>query len=179
MQDFAVDQVELRERLDAMNARREAAALAQKEKNRADRKAGRLTPGVINGLRACTIPQLLKAKKLCDKFISDQRHAPQDEDCGEDKPFILKVLLSVPHRNQRFRLEIIRSTRKAEKVYVNGPYWYRYGRDGKVVFRRAVGKKNVRELPRKVKSKLREYSSNHNVAAILAEIREKHLPTQQ
>ena len=50
---------------------------------------------------------------------------------------------------------------------------------GKVVFRRAVGKKNVRELPRKVKSKLREYSLNHDVAHILAEIREKHLPKQQ
>jgi hypothetical protein len=178
MQDFSVDQVELRERLDAMNARREAAALAQKEKSRADRKAGRLSQGVINGLRACTIPQLLRAKKLCDKFIWDQRHAPLDEDCGEDRPFILKVLLSVPHRNERFRFEFIRSTKKAEKVYVNGPYWYRYGRDGKVVFRRAVGKKNVRELPRKVKSKLREYLSNHDVAHILAEIREMHLPPQ-
>jgi hypothetical protein len=177
MQDFSADQVELRKRLAEMNARREAAALGQKEKRRADRKAGRLSQGVVNGLRACTIPELRNAKKLCDKFIWDQRHAPSDADCGEDRPFILKVLLSVPHRNQRFRLEIIRSTKKAEKVYVNGPYWYCYGRNGKVVFRRAVGKKNVRELPRKVKSKLREYLSNHDVAHILAEIREQHLPT--
>jgi hypothetical protein len=90
MQDFSVDQIELRKRLDAMNARREAAALAQKEKSRADRKAGRLTQGVINGLRAYTIPQLLRAKKLCDKFIWDQRHAPLDEDCSEDRRSFLK-----------------------------------------------------------------------------------------
>lgn len=178
MQDFAVDQVEFRKRIEATNAQIEAAALAQKEQSRADRKAGRLTRGVINGLRACTIAQLLRAKKLCDKFIWDQKHPPSDQDCNEDRPFILKVLLSIPYRNQRFRFEITRSTKKAEKVYVNGPYWYRYGRDGKVVFRRAVGKKNVRELPRKIKSKLKEYSSTHDTSRILQETREKYLGSQ-
>jgi hypothetical protein len=49
MQDFSIDQIEFRKRIEAMNARREAEALAQKEKNRADRKAGLLTQGVING----------------------------------------------------------------------------------------------------------------------------------
>jgi hypothetical protein len=161
----------------AMNARREADALAQKEKSRADRKAGRLTQGVINGLRACTIPQLLRAKKLCDKFTWDQRHAPPKEDCTP--PFVLRVLLSIPVRNVRYQLEIIRNTRRADKIYVNGPYWYRYWRDGKVVFRKAVGKKNSQQLPRKVKSRLREYSSSYDVAQILADIREKYLPMQQ
>lgn len=99
MQDFSPDQLEFRKRLEETNARREAAALAQKEQGRADRKAGKLTQGVVNGLRACTIPQLLRAKKLCDRFIWDQKHPPLDEDCGEDRPFVLKVLLSIPYRN--------------------------------------------------------------------------------
>jgi hypothetical protein len=178
MQDFAVDQVELAQRVAASQARMEAHALERKEQKRADRKAGRVPEGVYNGLRSCTIDQLQKAKKLCDEFIWDQQHAPPDEDCDEDRAFILRVLLSIPYRNQRFRYEITRSTRKAEKVYVNGPYWYRYARDGKVVFRRAVGKKNVRTLPRKIKSKLKEYSSTHDVSHILLETREKYLSSQ-
>lgn len=178
MQDFTLDQVELGQRLAMSQARIEAAALARKEQKQADRKAGRIPEGVSKGLRSCTVDQLRKAKKLCDKFIWDQQHAPPDGDCAEDRPFILNVLLSIPYRNQRFRYEITRSTKKAEKVYVNGPYWYRYGRDGKVVFRRAVGKKNVRELPRKIKSKLREYSSTNDTSRILQETREKYLASQ-
>src|SRR5438552_17688513 len=79
MQDFAIEQVELSQRLAMSQARMEAAALARKEQSRADRKAGRLTEGVVNGLRACTIPQLVRAKKLCDEFIWDQRHAHTTE----------------------------------------------------------------------------------------------------
>jgi hypothetical protein len=90
-----------------------------------------------------------------------------------------KSVLSIPVRNVRYQLEIIRNTRRADKIYVNGPYWYRYWRDGKVVFRKAVGKKNSQQLPRKVKSRLREYSSNYDVAQILTDIREKYLPMQQ
>jgi hypothetical protein len=117
MQDFAIlDQVELSQRLAMSQARMEAAALAQKEQKQADRKAGRVPEGVHNGLRSCTIAQLRKAKKLCDQFIWDQQHAPSDEDCSEVKPFILRILLSIPYRNQRFRFEITRSTKKAEKV---------------------------------------------------------------
>jgi hypothetical protein len=177
VQDFSIDQIELQKRIAESNARREAEALAQKEQSRADRKAGRLTDGVVNGLRACTIPQLMRAKRLCNEFIWDQRHAPPKADCRQ--PFTLAVLLSIPFRNQRYQFEIVRNTRRAAKTYINGPYWYRYWRDGKVVFRKAVGKKNSQQLPRKVKSKLKEYSSNHDVARILEEIREKHLPMQQ
>jgi hypothetical protein len=178
MQNYSVDQVQLRRRLAEMQARIDADAAQREQERRDDRKAGKLSKRVYNALRACTVPQLLKAKKQCDKFIWDQRHAPSDGDCNDDRPFILKVLLSIPHRNQRFRFEIIRTTKKAEKVYVNGPYWYRYGRDGKVVFRRAVGKKNVRELPRKIKSKLKEYLSTHDASRILQETREKYLRSQ-
>jgi len=116
MQDFSIDQVELGKRIEAMNARNEAETLERKEQKRADRKVGRVPEGVCKGLRSCTVDQLRKAKKLCDKFIWDQQHAPPDEDCDEDRPFILKILLSIPHRNQRFRFEITRSTKKAEKV---------------------------------------------------------------
>jgi hypothetical protein len=59
VQDFSIDQVELQKRIDERDARIEADALAQKEQRRADRKAGLLTEGVVNGLRACTIPQLI------------------------------------------------------------------------------------------------------------------------
>lgn len=175
MQDFAIDQVELTRRIAMSRAQMEAAALAEKERKGADRKEGKPPEGVYNGLRGCTIAQLRNAKKLCDKFIWDQQHPPPDEDCDEDRAFILRVLLSIPYRNQRFRFEIARSTKKAEKVYVNGPYWYRYWRDGKVVFRRAVGRKNLRDLPRKVKSKLKEYSSTHDTSRMLLETREKYL----
>src|SRR5438552_5521867 len=119
MQDFAIEQVELSQRLAMSQARMEAAALARKEQSRADRKAGRLTEGVVNGLRACTIPQLVRAKKLCDEFIWDQRHAPPKADCRQ--PFTLAVLLSIPFRNQRYQFEIVRNTRRAAKTYINGP----------------------------------------------------------
>ena len=85
MQDFSIDQVELAQRLAASKARGEAESLERKAQKRADRKAGRLPEGVYNGLRSCTIDQLRKAKKLSDKFIWDQRHAPPEEDCA--KPY--------------------------------------------------------------------------------------------
>lgn len=165
-------QVSLERRFTLSQERIEAEALRRTEALRSERKAGRVPERVSNSLRTCTVAQLFKAKKLCDRFIWDQRHAPSEDDCY--KSFIVEVLLSIPHRNQRYRLELIRTSMRAEKVYVNGPYWYRYWRDGKVVFRRAVGKKNVRQLPRKVKSKLKEYLATHDPARVLVEAREKY-----
>lgn len=175
MQDFSIDQIELQKRLAESNARREAEALARKEQSRADRKVGRLTEGVVNGLRACTIPQLIRAKKLCNEFIWDQRHAPPKADCRLQSQSCGQSLSAI----SVISLKLFAILRRAAKTYINGPYWYRYWRDGKVVFRKAVGKKNSKQLPRKVKSKLKEYSSNHDVARILEEIREKRLPMQQ
>lgn len=177
MQYFAIDQDELAQRVAQSGARMEAEALARKEQKRADRKAGRLPEGVCNGLRSCTIAQLKKAKKLCDGFIWDQLHAPPDEDCDEDTPFIVQVLLSIPCRNQRFRLEITRSSKKAEKVYVNGPYWYRYWRDGKIVFRKQIKKKAQQQLlPRKVRTVLKGYLATHDLAQMLEVARAKYRP---
>ena len=175
MQDYSLDQVELGQRLAAMKARVEADAARREQERRADRKAGRLSERVRNALRACTVPQLLKAKKLCDKFISDQRHAPSDADCDEDHGFIVQVLLSVPCRNQSYRYEITRSSKKAQKVCVNGPYWFRYWRDGKVVFRKQVKKKDDPPLlPRNVKTQLREYLASHDPTEVLEQARVKY-----
>jgi hypothetical protein len=142
------------------------------EQRRKLRRIGSLPARVSESLRTCTIPQLLKAKELCDEFIRDQREAPPDEEC--DKPFAVAVLLSVPLKNERYRYEIVRSSRRAERIYVNGPYWYRYWRDGKFIHRRAVGKKNEKQLPPKVKAKLREYKAAYDVARVLEEVRKKY-----
>jgi hypothetical protein len=150
----------------------EEEASRRKEERRALRRRGGLPERAYESLRTCTIPQLLKAKKLCDEFIRDQREAPPDENC--DKPFTIAILLSVPLRNVRYRYEIVRSTKRAEKIYINGPYWYRYWRDGKMIYRQAVGKKNEKQLPPKVKAALREYKAAYDVARVLEEVREKY-----
>ena len=175
MQNYSLDQAELRQLLAESQARIETDAAQREQKRRDDRKAGRLSERVSKALRACTVPQLLKAKKLCDKFIWDQRHAPSDGDCDEDNGFIVQVLLSVPWRNQRFRYEITRSSKKKEKVYLNGPYWFRYWRDGKIVFRKQIKKKDdPRLLPRKVKTRLKEYLVSHDPAEVLEQARVKY-----
>jgi hypothetical protein len=161
MPKVSLDQVDLAERFAEMEARREKEAQERKERRKADRVAGRPSEAIRNGLRACSIMELFTIKKICDKFISDQRQAPPDYDC--DRPYIVEVLLSIPHRNQRFRLEFTRSTKRAAKVYINGPYWYRYYRDGKIVFRRKVKKDRGNFLlPRSVKSAYKGYLGTHD-----------------
>jgi hypothetical protein len=87
---------------------------------------------------------------------------------------VVKVLLSIPHRNQRYHYEIPRSTMRADKVYVNGVYWYKYWEwQGGV--QASNWEKNVRELPRKIKRELKEYSCTHDVDRILQETREEYL----
>jgi hypothetical protein len=161
MPKFSLDQVDLAARLAEMEARREKETQERKEQRKADRVAGRPSEAIRNGLRACSIKELFAVKKICDKFIWDQRHAPPDYDCS--RPYIVEVLLSISHRNQRFRLEFTRSTKRAAKVYINGPYWYRYYRDGKIVFRRKVKKDRGKFLlPRSVKSAYKKYLEIHD-----------------
>jgi hypothetical protein len=174
MHDFSVDRVQFLQRIDDVQKRAAAESARQKEQRRVERAKGLLPDYVRKGLRNCNVPQLLKAKKLCDEYIRDQREAPDDGDC--DKPFIVRVLLSVPHGKERYRYEIIRSSKKTEKIYINGPYWYRYWRDGKVIHRPAVGKKNEGRLPRSVKKELRKYAAEHDVNQVLEQVRANYLP---
>lgn len=171
--NFALDQAELQQRMAMWHARIEAHAQEREVQRRANRIAGRVPHAVRDGLRGCTVVQLRNAKRLCDQYIWDQQHPPTDDECSDERPFILRVLLSIPFRKERYRYEIARSTLKADRVYVNGPYWYRYERNGRIVFRRQIRKKNIHEMPRKVKTELKKYSSSHNVAGILDETREK------
>jgi hypothetical protein len=132
-----------------------------KRDRQADRLQGHLTASLMEKLRACTIDQLREAKKLCDRYITDQRKPPPPQDCGER--YTVTVLSSVCVKNKRYQLEFQRSTKAAKKIYANGPYIRGYYRDGKIIrvdrFR-SKDKELYKKLPRKVWSAFKERMSD-------------------
>lgn len=122
---------------------------AQKER-RAGRLKGELTRGLIENLRNCNVLQLQNAKKRCDREIERQSNPPNDYDCG--KRYTMRVLRSVTVKTARFRLEFRRTSLRLNKVYVNGPYIFRYWWDGSIVKSEYIPKdKRLRaSLPKKV-----------------------------
>ena len=171
MQNFSYDKEALFRRLEEYKAQIDADTLKRKEEKRAARIAGKLPEKVYDALRTCTIPQLLEAKKLCHQFITDQKNAPRKVEC--QKSFVLAVLLSIPVRAKRYQYEIIRNTKRAEKLYVNGPYWNVYWRDGKIVKNKRIKKKDARFLPRKVRDALKQYLENHDPKQELEAVRQR------
>jgi len=116
-----------------------------------ERLQGQLTSSLIEKLRACTIDQLREAKKLCDRYTTDQRNPPLPRECG--KPYTVKVLGTVCVKNKRYQLEFQRNTKAAKKIYANGPYIRSYYRDGsiiKVESFKSKDKELYKKLPRKV-----------------------------
>jgi hypothetical protein len=72
-------------------------------------------------------------------------------DCSRERYTVL-VLGSVTVKTTRFRLEFRRTSFRAERVYVNGPYIRRYWWDGSIVKSKHItkGKNLRRDLPKKV-----------------------------
>jgi len=126
-------------------------------KRRAGRSKGELHPSLIEKLANCNLLQLQNAKKLCDRYIKRQRNPPTEQACGDG--YTVHVLRSVTLKNARFRLEFRRTSLRAEKVYVNGPYPRRYWWDGSIVKSQHVrkGKSLRRNLPKKVWLAFRDF----------------------
>jgi hypothetical protein len=77
------------------------------------------------------------------------QRAPLDQDCPTR--FAVNVVASFGYKNRLFRAELKRTTKRAEKVYVNGPYIYAYRWDGAYVRPEYFGSKGLsKKLPRKV-----------------------------
>ena len=127
----------------------------QREQDKLERQQGRLrgqlTHGLVEKLRACNVEQLKRAKKLCDRYMLDQRKPPAPLDCGDR--YTVKVIDAICVKNSRYQLEFRRSTKSAKKVYVNGPYIRGYHRDGAIIKITVFNKKDkelYKKLPRKV-----------------------------
>lgn len=146
-----------RERAEAIQAQIEQEQEEAKRKRRAGRPKGELPPSLVEKLGNCNVLQLQNAKKLCDRHIKRQGKPPIEQACGDR--YTVHVLCSVTLKNARFRLEFRRTSLRAEKVYVNGPYARRYWWDGSIVRSQHVKKGNSlrRNLPKKVWLTFRDF----------------------
>jgi hypothetical protein len=140
-----------REHAQVLRARFEEERQEAQRERRAGRPKGELTQSLQDKLGDCNILQLHNVKKLCDRHIKRQRKPPSEHDCSCERYTVL-VLGSVTVKTTRFRLEFRRSSFRAERVYVNGPYIRRYWWDGSIVKSKHVtkGKNLRRNLPKKV-----------------------------
>jgi hypothetical protein len=140
-----------RDRAQTLRARFEEERQEEQRKRRAGRPKGELTQSLKDKLGNCNILQLHNVKQLCDRHIKRQRKPPSEHDCSRERYSVL-VLGSVTVKTMRFRLEFRRTSFRAEKVYVNGPYIRRYWWDGSIVKSKHIKKgKNLRGgLPKKV-----------------------------
>jgi hypothetical protein len=142
----------------------------EREEQAAERRAGRLVGKLSHGLReklrSCNPGQLKRVKKLCDRFIEDHRKPPPQNLCG--KAYTVRVLESVTVGNRRFQLEFRRTTRRAKRVYVNGPYIVEYLRDGSFIKWRYIKKdRDLRvNLPKKVWLAFRGHLDNPETEAL-------------
>lgn len=102
-----------------------------------------------------------KGEEVVRQIHQDQKHAPLPADCV--KPYTARVLFSATVLNKRYQYEIVRSTRRADKLYFNCPYMRAHWRDGRIIQRRHFKKKDQSTLPRKVATVLKEYLGTHNL----------------
>jgi hypothetical protein len=139
-----------RERAEAIRAQIEQEREEAKRKRRAGRPKGELSPSLVQKLGDCNVLQLQSAKKLCDRHIKRQRKPPIEQVCGDR--YTVHVLHSVTLKKALFRLEFRRTSLRADKVYVNGPYVRRYWWDGSIVRSQHVKKGDSLRcnLPKKV-----------------------------
>jgi hypothetical protein len=121
-----------------------------RKRRQAGRPKGELSNSLIEKLRSCNVPQLRNVKKLCDRHIARHLKPPSDHECGAR--YTIRVLASIPVKNECYRLEFDRSSLKDLKVYAKGPYVRCYWWDGDYVKARYVKKdKSLRSnLPKKV-----------------------------
>lgn len=142
-------------------------------KRRAGRPKGELTQSLKDKLQNCNVAQLQRVKKACDWHIKRQRNPPNEHDCPAK--YTRLVLTSVTVKAWRYRLEFRRTSLRAKRVYVNGPYILRYWWDGSIVKSKYFRKgKNLRqELPRKVWLTFRNLLDRPENADICRELTEK------
>jgi hypothetical protein len=156
-----------------MMARIERDRQEAERKRRAGRPKGELTQSLKDKLRNCNVAQLERVKKVCDWHIKRQSSPPTDYDCAAK--YTRLVLSSVTVKAWRYRLEFRRTTLRANRVYVNGPYIFRYWWDGSIVkseyFKK--GKNLRRELPKKVWLTFRDLLDRPENADICRELTEK------
>jgi hypothetical protein len=152
-------------------ARHEREVEAAKQERRAGRPEGKLSAGLQDRLRSCNIAQLETVKRMSKRLIARQRKPPLDRDCPTR--FAVNVVASFGYKNRLFRAELKRTTKRAEKVYVNGPYVYAYRWDGAYVRPEYFGSKGLsKKLPRKVWLALKGQLTGPEVEKLKSELSE-------
>lgn len=145
---------------------------AERQKRKAGRPEGKLSDGLREKLENCNVAQLEKVRILCKRLVARQRNPPLEYDCPNQ--FAVKVIASFGYRNKLYRAELKRTTKRAEKVYVNGPYVYAYRWDGAYVRPEYFGSKNLsKKLPRKVWAALKNGVSGPDIEKLKLQLSEK------
>jgi hypothetical protein len=141
-----------RERLKQLESDRNIAAAARK----AGRLVGELSDSLHEKLKACNPLQLRGVMRLARKFELLHRKPPSLYDCRVR--YTAAVVHHVDVRNRRFTLEFRRTSKRGDRVYVNGPYVVAHWRDGAITKHQYFGNKNLRKrVPRKVWDEFREF----------------------
>ena len=144
---------------------------AAKQERRAGRPQGELSAGLQENLTKCNIAQLETVKRMSKRLIARQRKPPLDRDCPTR--FAVKVVASFGYKNRLFRAELKRTTKRAEKVYVNGPYVYAYRWDGAYICTEYFGSKGLsKKLPRKVWLALKGQMTGPEIEKLKSELSE-------
>jgi len=145
---------------------------AAKTRRKAERAEGKLSGGLHEKLAKCSIAELRTVKRLCNRLITRQTTPPASNDCPNE--FAVKVVASFGFKNKLFRAELKRTTRRADKVYVNGPYVYAYHWDGAYVRPKYYGSKFLSEkLPLKVWNALKDKIAGPEIEELKARLSEK------
>ena len=126
----------------------------QKAQAKKDRQAGRLkgelTHSLIEKLEACTPLQLEEVVRRVRRYQKRYKRPPNSRECWLAQT--IRVLESVAVREKLYTLELRRSSKRGNRVYVNGPYVICHWRDGSFVKHQHVRKKLLPQLPKKVKA---------------------------
>ena len=136
------------------------------------RLRGELSQSLSEKLESCNPLQLRTVIRLAHKFQELHRKPPSLLKCR--MKYTEDVLKHVDVHNQRFTLELRRSSQRGDRVYVNGPYVVSHWRDGSITKHKYFGNKNLRKrVPRKVWDGFRELLASPETAARLKHLNER------
>lgn len=157
-----------RERLKQFEEERLTAAAERRD----GRLRGELTQSLNEKLESCNPLQLRTVIRLAHKFQELHRKPPSLPKCR--MKYTEDVLKHVDVRNRRFTLEFRRSSKRGDRVYVNGPYVVSHWRDGSITKHKYFGNKNLRKrVPRKVWDGFRELLATPETAERLKQLNER------
>jgi hypothetical protein len=149
--------------------RHERERQTEREKLRAGRPDGLLADSLCDRLKSQNIAQLEKIKRLCNSLIARQRKPPSQWDCHNR--FAAKVIASFGFKDRLYRVELKRTTKRAAKVYINGPYVYAYHWDGAYVRPEYFGSKNLsKKLPRRAWKALKDQMAGPEIKKLKSEL---------